>query len=61
LNLNLMKKNTKNKLSVCETHGDKDIDIEMLKANLKRSVSERIRRHDIALATVRQLQKAKKL
>jgi hypothetical protein len=36
-----------------------DIDIAMLKDNLKRSYAERIRRHQIALETMQMLQKAK--
>jgi hypothetical protein len=35
------------------------IDIAALKANLNRSYAERIRRHDIALETMKKLQKAK--
>jgi hypothetical protein len=38
-----------------------DIDMQMLKDNLKRSYAERIRRHQIALDTMKMLQKAKKL
>jgi hypothetical protein len=37
------------------------IDIEMLKANLKRTVAERISRHQSALDLVNQLQKARKI
>jgi len=40
---------------------DYGIDIKMLKANLKRTVAERIRRHQAALDLVRRLQKAKKV
>ncbi|MBN1787032.1 MAG: hypothetical protein JW806_01405 [Sedimentisphaerales bacterium] len=40
---------------------DYGIDIEMLKANLKRTPAERIRRHQAALDLVRRLQKAKKI
>jgi hypothetical protein len=36
-----------------------DIDMQMLKDNLKRSYAERIRRHQIALETMQKLQKAK--
>jgi hypothetical protein len=38
-----------------------DIDLAMLKDNLKRSYAERIRRHQIALETMEKLQKAKVL
>jgi len=38
-----------------------DIDIAMLEDNLKRSYAERIRRHQIALDTMKMLQKAKRL
>jgi len=38
---------------------DYGIDIEMLRDNLKRSVEERIRRHQIALDTLKKLRKAK--
>jgi hypothetical protein len=38
-----------------------DIDIAMLKENLKRSYAERIRRHQIALDMMKMLQKAKRL
>ncbi|MDO8303467.1 MAG: hypothetical protein Q7T18_09515 [Sedimentisphaerales bacterium] len=38
-----------------------DIDIAMLKDNLKRSYAERIRRHQIALDMMKMLQKAKRL
>jgi hypothetical protein len=38
-----------------------DIDMQMLKDNLKRSYAERIRRHQIALETMEKLQKAKRL
>lgn len=38
-----------------------DIDMQMLKDNLKRSYAERIRRHQIALDTMEKLQKAKRL
>ena len=37
------------------------IDIAMLRDNLALPVAERLRRHDIALATVEWLQKAKRL
>jgi hypothetical protein len=40
---------------------DFGIDIEMLKANLKRTPAERIKRHQAALELVRLFQKAKKL
>jgi len=40
---------------------DFGIDIEMLKDNLKRSVTERLERHQAALNLVRLFQKAKKL
>jgi hypothetical protein len=40
---------------------DYGIDIEMLKDNLKRSVTERIKRHQAALNLVRLFQKAKKI
>ena len=40
---------------------DYGIDIGALIENIKRSTSERIRRHDIALNTVQELQKAKQL
>jgi hypothetical protein len=35
------------------------VDISMLSDNLKRSIAERIRRHQIALNTVQKLRKAK--
>jgi hypothetical protein len=38
-----------------------DIDMQMLKDNLKRSYAERIRRHQIALDMMKMLQKAKRL
>ena len=38
-----------------------DLDIEMLKDNLKRTPAERIRRHQIALNTVKKLRKAEKI
>jgi hypothetical protein len=44
-----------NKQAVCAP----DFDMQMLKDNLKRSYAERIRRHQIALNTMRKLQKAK--
>ena len=37
---------------------DYGIDIQMLLDNLNRSVSERIRRHNIALQTIKKLQKS---
>jgi hypothetical protein len=40
---------------------DHGIDISALKANLRLSVAERLRQHQIALNTVRKLQKAKLL
>ena len=40
---------------------DYGIDISLLEANLKLSVDERIRRHQIALNTMQKLQKAKLL
>ena len=40
---------------------DYGIDIDMLRDNLKRSVAERIRRHQIALNTLRKLRKAKRI
>jgi len=40
---------------------DYGIDMQMLKDNLKRSVTERIERHQAALNLVRLFQKAKKL
>lgn len=40
---------------------DYGIDVSMLADNLKRSVTERIRRHQIALNTVEKLRKAKRL
>lgn len=40
---------------------DYGIDIEMLRANLKRTPAERIKRHQAALDLVRRLQKAKKV
>jgi hypothetical protein len=46
----------KDALSAARDYG---IDIEMLRDNLKRSVSERIRRHQIALNTLTKLRKAK--
>jgi hypothetical protein len=36
-----------------------DLDMQMLKDNLKRSYTERIRRHQIALETIEMLRKAK--
>ncbi len=38
-----------------------EVDIEALKANLNRSVAERIRRHQIALDTFHMLRKAKRV
>jgi len=38
-----------------------DVDIEMLKENLKRTPAERIRRHQIALNTVKKLRKAEQI
>ena len=38
-----------------------DLDMQMLKDNLKRNYAERIRRHQIALETMEKLQKAKLL
>jgi len=40
---------------------DCGFDVEMLKDNLKRTVAERIRRHQIALNTVKKLRGAKRL
>lgn len=40
---------------------DYGIDVSMLADNLRRSVTERIRRHQIALSTVQKLRKAKRL
>lgn len=40
---------------------DYGIDVAMLVDNLRRSVTERIRRHQIALNTAEKLRKAKKL
>ena len=40
---------------------DQGIDVSMLADNLQRSVAERIRRHQIALNTVKKLRKAKRL
>lgn len=56
---NMDKKNLKDDaLSNARKHG---VDIQMLRDNLKRSVSERIRRHQIALDTCHKLRNAKKL
>ena len=38
-----------------------DLDIAMLKENLKRTPAERIRRHQIALNTVKKLRKAEQI
>lgn len=40
---------------------DHGIDVSMLADNLRRSVAERLRRHQIALNTVKKLRKAKRL
>lgn len=40
---------------------ESSLDERMLEENLKRSYAERIRRHQIALATMQKLQKAKVL
>ena len=40
---------------------DYGIDISMLKENLKRTPAERIRRHQIALNTVKKLRKAEQI
>jgi len=40
---------------------DYGIDVEMLRDNLKRTVAERLRRHQIALDTAEQLQKGRRL
>ncbi|MCK5565371.1 MAG: hypothetical protein KAJ07_09005 [Planctomycetes bacterium] len=52
------KKSEVDALSNAREHG---VDIQMLKDNLKRSVSERIRRHRIALDMYNKLRNAKKL
>jgi len=51
------KKKTKDDIQKAIDYG---IDIQMLKDNLKRSVGERIKRHQAALKLVRLFQKAKK-
>jgi len=38
-----------------------DLDIAMLKENLKRTPAERIRRHQIALNTIKKLRKAEQI
>jgi len=40
---------------------DQGIDVSMLADNLRRSVTERVKRHQIALNTVEKLRKAKRL
>jgi hypothetical protein len=52
------RKNQQNEIQKAVNFG---IDIEMLKENLKRSVTERIKRHQAALNLVRLFQKAKKI
>ena len=50
---------SENNSKVSEAAETADIDMQMLKDNLKRSYEERIRRHQIALETMEKLQKAK--
>jgi hypothetical protein len=56
-----MLKSTKKQSDAIQRAIDFGIDIEMLKANLKRSPAERIKRHQAALDLVRLFQKAKKI
>ena len=57
--MKIKRKNTRS--NVIQKAVDFGIDIEMLKANLKRTPAERIKRHQAALELVRLFQKAKKL
>ena len=52
------KRTVKNKPDIANA-SDYGLDIAMLKANLKRTYAQRIRRHQIALDTMQKLRKAK--
>jgi hypothetical protein len=56
-----MLKKIKNRHNKIQKAIDFGIDIEMLKDNLERSVTERVERHQAALELVRLFQKAKKI
>lgn len=51
---------TKQKIDAVQAAIDYGIDISMLTDNIKRTSVERIRRHQMALATVEKLRKAKR-
>ena len=57
----IMQKKRKKRQDAIQRAIDYGIDLQMLKDNLKRSVTKRLQRHQAALNLVRLLQKAKKI
>jgi hypothetical protein len=60
-NKNVNHRNKSRRSDPVRIAADYGIDVSMLADNLKRSVTERIRRHQIALNTAEKLRKAKRL
>jgi hypothetical protein len=60
-NQNIRNRNKSRRTDPVQIAADYGIDVSMLADNLKRSVTERIRRHQIALNTAVKLRKAKRL
>ena len=61
LNRNAKAKSTVRQIEPIQVAIDRGIDVSMIADNLQRSVTERIRRHRIALNMVERLRKAKRL
>ena len=59
-NQNFKHRNRSRRADPLQVAADYGIDVSMLADNLKRSVAERIRRHQLALNTVEKLRKAKR-
>lgn len=60
-NENVKGKNSTRQTGSVQAAIDHGIDVSMIVDNLRRSVSDRIKRHQIALDTVEKLRKAKRL
>jgi len=60
-NKNAKRMNNSRQMDPIQAATDYGIDVSMLADNLRRSVTDRIKRHQIALNTAKKLRKAKRL